>query len=137
VILLSRDITECRIAQSEIFESQKLLASINQNISEGIYRSYANGGLVYGNHSFVDMFGYGSLEEMMVLNSQDLYANPVDRSGLTEAIKRDKIRSNVEVLYKRKDGSTFWGLNSYILTSDHKGNDIFDCIAPFISAFKI
>jgi|GEM_PF-2237098 len=136
VILLSRDITESRRAQSEIFESQKLLASINQNISEGIYRSYASGGLVYANHSFIDMFGYGSLEEMLTLKSQRLYAHPVDRSGLTDSIKRDKFRSNVEVLYKRKDGSTFWGLNSYILTTDHRENDIFDGAIRDISKQK-
>jgi PAS domain S-box-containing protein len=126
VILLSRDITDKRRAQSEIIESQKLLASINHNISEGIYRSHADGGLVYANHSFITMFGYDSLDEMLALKSQDLYAHPLDRSGLTDAIKSAVFRSNVEVLYKRKDGSTFWGLNSYILTKDQEGRDIFD-----------
>ena len=136
VILLSRDITENKLAQAEILESQKLLASINQNISEGLYRSYAKGGLVYVNQSFADMFGYDTIQEMLKINSSDMYANPVDREGLVDLGIGNKLVSNEEVLFKRKDGSTFWGLDSYLLTSDQDGNIIFDGAIRDISKQK-
>lgn len=136
VILLSRDITVTKKAHIETFEREKLLASINQNISEGMYRSYAAGGLVYVNQAFVDMYGYDSEEEILKVRSLDLYADPSSRSGATQSIKKDKYKSNVEVLYKRKDGSTFWGLNSYILTTDQDGNEIFDGAIRDISKQK-
>lgn len=113
-------------SQREIAQSQELINSINTNLSEGIYRSHAVGGLVYVNQSFVKLFGYDSVEEMLKVPSRELYANPASRKGLTKAIVKDKSRSNQEVLYKRKDGSTFWGLNSYYLTLDEKGEAVFD-----------
>lgn len=113
-------------SQREIAQSQELINSINTNLTEGIYRSHAVGGLVYVNQSFVRLFGYDSVEEMLKVPSTELYANPSSRKGLTKAIVKDKSRSNQEVLYKRKDGSTFWGLNSYYLTIDDKGEAVFD-----------
>lgn len=113
-------------SQKEIAQSQELINSINTNLSEGIYRSHAVGGLVYVNQSFVKLFGYNSVSEMLEVPSRELYANPSSRKGLTKDIVKDKSRSNQEVLYKRKDGSTFWGLNSYYLTIDEKGEAVFD-----------
>ncbi|WP_185153680.1 PAS domain-containing sensor histidine kinase [Fulvivirga lutimaris] len=113
-------------SQREIAQSQELINSINTNLSEGIYRSHAVGGLVYVNQSFVKLFGYDSVSEMLETPSIELYANPTSRKGLTKDIVKDKSRSNQEVLYKRKDGSTFWGLNSYYLTIDEKGEAVFD-----------
>jgi len=130
VLLLSRDITENKKAEIEITESQKLLASINKNISEGLYRSYAAGGLVYVNQAFADMFGYDSGEEMLSVKSLDLYADTTTRT--TEK----KGKTNVEVEFKRKNGSTFWALNSYIFTVDQNGNEIFDGAIRDISRQK-
>ena len=117
---------QLRASQREIKETQELLTSINTNLSEGIYRSHATGGLVYVNQAFVKLFGYDSEADMLNTPSKELYANPNSRQGLTETIIKDKSRSNVEVLYKRKDGSTFWGRNSYFLTFDSDGHAIFD-----------
>lgn len=123
---LQKSHDELLASQREISQSKELITSINTNLSEGIYRSHAVGGLVYVNQSFVRMFGYDSVEEMLKVPSRELYANPKSRKGLTKAIVKDKSRSNIEVLYKRKDGSTFWGLNSYFLTLDDKGQAVFD-----------
>jgi PAS domain S-box-containing protein len=126
VIFISRDNTEKRKARNEISKSQKLLTSINKNISEGIYRSFAAGGLVYVNKSFVEMFGYNTAQEVLALESKDLYANPSKRDEYEVLGKRKKLVSNNEALFKRKDGSTFLGLNNYMLTTDQDGNEIFD-----------
>jgi len=131
-----RDITEKKIAQQKIADSQELIESINKNISEGIYRSYTKGGLIYVNDAFAQMFGYDSPEDILGLKSLNLYAHPSDRKGLTKDIKKDKFRSNRQILFKRKDGSTFWGENSYILTTDHEGHTVFDGAIRDISKNK-
>ncbi|QSE98260.1 PAS domain-containing sensor histidine kinase [Fulvivirga lutea] len=123
---LQKSNDELIASQKEITQSKELITSINTNLSEGVYRSHAVGGLVYVNESFVRMFGYDSVEEMLNVPSRELYADPSSRKGLTSSIQKDKYRSNVEVLYKRKDGSTFWGLNSYYLTKDDNGDAVFD-----------
>jgi len=121
-----RDINEFKTAQMKMEENQQLLESINKNISEGIYRSYTKGGLIYANESFAKMFGYKSAAELLAVDSLDLYADPSDRKGLTPQIQKEGFKTNVETLFKRKDGSTFWGLNSYILAKDKDGNSVFD-----------
>lgn len=131
-----RDITTEREAQQKIEESQRILESINRNISEGLYRSYSKGGLIYANDAFAKMFGYESAEEILEVKSLDLYAKPKDRKGVTPTVLELGYRSNVETHFKRKDDSTFWGLNSFVLTSDHEGNDIFDGAVRDISSEK-
>jgi len=121
-----RDITEERESKRKIEESQRILQSINQNISEGIYRSYSKGGLIYANDAFAKMFGYENVEEILRVKSLDLYATTTGRKELTDKVIEHGSRSNLETSFKRKDGSTFWGLNSAILTKDHEGNEIFD-----------
>lgn len=121
-----RDITDERESQRKIEESQRILSSINQNISEGIYRSYSKGGLIYANDAFAKMFGYDSVEEILNVKSLDLYAKPKDRKGLTPTVIKQGFRSNIGTHFKRKDGSTFWGLNSFVLAKDIEGNDVFD-----------
>lgn len=113
-------------SKNQIEQTKELLTSINTNLSEGIYRSHAQGGLVYVNEAFVKLFGYDSVEEMLTIPSHELYPDSHSRKGLTESILKDKSRSNNENLFKRKDGSTFWALNSFYLTFDKDGNAIFD-----------
>ena len=121
-----RDITKERDSNRRIEESQRILHSINQNISEGIYRSYSKGGLIYANDAFAKMFGYDSVEDILSIKSLDLYAEPKDRKGLTPTVLEVGFRSDIDTHFKRKDGSTFWGVNSFVLTKDHQGNDVFD-----------
>ncbi len=121
-----RDITEERESKRKIEESQRILLSINQNISEGIYRSHSKGGLIYANDAFAKMFGYDSAEDILSIKSLDLYAKPKDRKGLTPTVLEVGFRSNIDIHFKRKNGSTFWGINSFVLTKDHEGNDVFD-----------
>ena len=131
-----RDITEERESQKKIEESQRILESVNRNISDGLYRSYSKGGLIYVNDAFAKMFGYKNAEEILKVKSLSLYDKPKDRKGVTPAVLKTGCRSNLELKFKRKDGSTFWGMNSFILTKDHEGIDIFDGAVRDISNEK-
>lgn len=131
-----RDITENKLIQKQIAKNQEQLESINRNISEGIYRSYAKGGLVYANEAFAKMFGYDSPEDILSVKSLSLYAKPTDRKGATPNIQEIGYVTNNEVLFKRKDGSTFWGSNSYILATDEDGEKVFDGAVRDISVQK-
>ncbi|MFP4229323.1 MAG: PAS domain S-box protein, partial [Salinivenus sp.] len=91
-------------------EREGRLRSIAENISDGIYRSTPEEGLVYANQAFLDLFGYDSVEEMADTAPEALYADPSVRERL---IRRETERGRIdvaEVEYQRKDGSTFIGL---------------------------
>ena len=101
-----------REAKRRIQEKDRRLQSITENVSDGIYRSTAEAGIVYANSAFVEMFGYQDLEELRATERETLYANPDRREELIEKEAKEKGLSREEVRYRRKDGTTFIGLLS-------------------------
>lgn len=131
-----RDITEEKKAREELKKHEQLLESINQHIQEGIYRSTPEEGVIYVNEPFAEIFGYNSVEEVLATERLDLYANPEDRDKLIEEVERNGYFQNKEILFKRKDGSTFWGLTSSKIVKNENGQIFFDGAIRDITAYK-
>jgi PAS domain S-box-containing protein len=112
IVTVSRDITERKMVEESLRAHQQLLASILDNISEGVYRSSPERGLIFANKSYLRMFGYESLDDLRSVPRVMLYANPEDRPKLLSQLERKGEFHNEEIEYRRKDGSTFWGLAS-------------------------
>lgn len=118
VSLFGMDITEREIRQEEVHQKMLLLTSINKSIKEGIFRTSPSEGIIYVNQAFADMFGYDSIEEVLQLDAYDLYVTPKRRDDFVQIMQKDTFFTNEEVVFKRKDGSTFWGLMSSIKVTD-------------------
>ncbi|MEO9482511.1 MAG: PAS domain S-box protein [Ekhidna sp.] len=103
----------------------QLLESVNQNISEAIFRSDKDG-LIYVNKAFVKMFGFSSDEEVKNRNISKMYKDPRDRSRLINKLNASHSYENEEVIFFRKDGSEFTGLVSTIMHEDKDGNVFWD-----------
>ena len=103
-----------RLAEMEqaLRASQQLLASITTNIAEAIFRRSLTEGLLFVNEAYVRMFGYDSAAEVRTVPPEQLYAKPARRVDVVTQLERDGRLRNVEIEYRRKDGSTFWGLTS-------------------------
>ncbi|MEO8139840.1 MAG: ATP-binding protein, partial [Gemmatimonadota bacterium] len=99
---------------------EELLASINRNVNEGLYRSTPSRGLIYVNLAFARMFGYPSPEAMLQVAPRSLYADPERRKELDQMIATRGCFDNEEVRFTRADGSTFWALVS---STGVKGSD--------------
>ena len=103
----------------------QLLESINQNISEAVFRSDSEG-LIYVNNAFVKMFGFASEEEVKKLPIISMYKDPRDRDRLINRLNADNSYENEEVVFLRKDKSEFIGLVSTKMHKDDKGNLYWD-----------
>lgn len=97
-----------------------LLESINQNISEGIFRSNEKG-LVYVNRAFVKMFGYKNEEEVLDTTPSIMYKDSNRREELIKLLKQNGSFENEESNFIKKDGSEFIGLESTIEHYDENG----------------
>jgi PAS domain S-box-containing protein len=91
---------------------EDLLASVNRNVSEGLYRSTPERGLVYVNRAFATMFGYENPEQMLAVPSAMLYVDPERREELKRMIATHGAFENEEVQFRRRDGSQFTALVS-------------------------
>ncbi len=114
---ISHDVTE----RKEIGERLRKRRVITHNVSEGIYRSTPHQGLVYANQAFAQLFGYERPEEVLELDSTDLYADPEVREELLRVEHEQGGMDGVEIEFQRKDGSTFTGLVSSTVVRDDDG----------------
>jgi PAS domain S-box-containing protein len=130
------NITDRRLVEEKIKESEELLQSINANILDGIYRFAPGKGFLYVNQAFVDMFGFGSIEEILRPDSGffDVYTD--SRKELIENFDQKGRFRNREVLLTRKDGSMFWGLVNCIKNGDEKNPVYYDGAIVDISELK-
>jgi PAS domain S-box-containing protein len=124
--IVIRDLTELIASRQSLQNKQDLLASISQNIKEGIYRSSPEHGVFYANQTFLEMFGYESLDDLREYSPQGLYFLPEERAKIVQKLVKDVTFSNLEVHFRRKDGSHFWGELSGMTSTDKQGNVWFD-----------
>lgn len=101
--------------------SEDLLASINRNVNEGLYRRASGGGLVYVNPAFARMFGYDAPEAVLADPDGMRYADAGRRDDVRRALAEHGRVKNEEVRFRRRDGSDFWGLVS--ITGVHGGGE--------------
>ncbi len=135
VSFFAKDITAKQAALEETKAKEQLLASINHSIKEGIFRTH-RGHIIYVNKAFAEMFGYSSEEEVMQLDPYDLYVVPSRRDDFVNLMQRQTFFVNEEVQFRRKDGSTFWGLMSSIKTYDAAGNLYYDGAVRDVTEIK-
>ncbi len=103
----------------------QLLESVNQNITEAVFRSDKDG-LIYVNNAFVKMFGYSSDQEVLSSAISKMYKDPRDRARLITKLNADHSYENEEVVFLRKDNTEFVGLVSTIMHKDENGTVFWD-----------
>ncbi|MFB6272211.1 MAG: PAS domain S-box protein [Salinibacter sp.] len=102
-------------------DREALLSSVTANISDGIYRSTPDEGLVYANQAFAEMFGYESPEEVLQVDPSRLYADPEERERRRQTAQEEDSFDAHEVEFRRRDGTTFTGLLSGTVVRDEEG----------------
>ncbi len=100
---------------------EEQLHVITGNVSEGIYRSTPEDGLVYANQAFAELFGYESPEDILQADSSSFYADPSARQRLLEEEHKADGLDQKEVQFRRKDGTPFIGLLSSTVVRDAEG----------------
>jgi PAS domain S-box-containing protein len=107
-LVLVNDITERKRVEEALQTSEEEHRSIFDNATMGIYRSTADGTVIKANLAFARMLGYDSVEEIVQLNlALDVYYYPEQRAKLI-AQSPTGSADDVEILWKKKDGTPIW-----------------------------
>lgn len=111
------------------FEKIKLSEESYRNIiiwaPVGIYQSTPAGRLLSVNARFVEILGYSTIEELLNKNLNDIYYEQSERPKLISEYEPIGFVSNVEVLWKKKDGTPIWIELAAHATKDVTGNTIY------------
>jgi two-component system, cell cycle sensor histidine kinase and response regulator CckA len=87
--------------------SEARYRSLVQSSVYGIYRSSLEGRFLDMNPALITMLGYGSAEEVLLLDPEkDVFAQPEEHERLIEEFRRTGRLDGFEVKWKRKDGGT-------------------------------
>jgi len=81
-----------------------------ENSVVGIFwASFEKGKMLEENQAMRNLFGLDSFEGN---KSTDFYVRPEEREHMKEILRQNGSVNNMEILFKRKDGSEFWGSHS-------------------------
>lgn len=117
-----RNVSERKKLDLLLIENEKKYRLIYENALVGIFRTnIATQKPIDANNICIKMMGYDSKEDFINnFFASNHYANLEDRNYFIDKLKSDLFIENQEVLFKRKDGSLFWGNTSVkILVEEH------------------
>jgi diguanylate cyclase (GGDEF)-like protein/PAS domain S-box-containing protein len=111
-----RNITDRKQAEAALMESERRYREVFQTTLDAINLTRADDGrYVDINPAFTDITGFERNEVIghtgLALN---LWVDPTDRQKLLEVLRHDGKVRNQEVLFRKRDGTTFWGLISAV-----------------------
>lgn len=115
-----QDITEQHEIEERLRERERLLKSITENVSDGIYRTEPGKGFVYANQAFAALFGYEQASDVLGMDPRELYAHPEEHANLLHESSVGDPGAE-EVVFRRRDGSTFVGLLGGTVVRDDDG----------------
>jgi PAS domain S-box-containing protein len=100
---------------------QELLASINHNVSDGLFRVSMEQGMVYSNTALARMLGYDSPEQLLGTRFGDLFADPADHRVVNDRLQALGHIVNEESRFVRRDGTFLPTLVSCIVVHGPDG----------------
>ncbi len=136
-ILIREDITERREMEQALRDSRERLHQLQENVPVGIFQTTPDGRFLSVNRTVVEMFGYRSKEELLQVPVRAVYANPDERGDVIGRLNSAGAVENVELLLRRRDGSTFTGLfSARVVLGDDGEPDHYDGMLQDITARK-
>lgn len=136
IIGSTRDITAKKTLELSLIESEEKYRSIYENALVGIFRiQIENQKPIDANSVCIKLFGYDSKDDFLEnFNAAESYADSVEGSSIIKKVNVGLTIKNQEVLFKKKNGTMFWGNTSIKLLP---GENIMEGVVVDVTLSKI
>ena len=120
---LRKEITVRKRAEEALRRSEEKYRTLTDNLSVGVFRSTPGpkGNYIEVNSAYIRMFGFENKETLLSLYAYDLYQNPDDRDKFSKKMLKDGAVKNEEIMFKRRDGTPFYGSATAVAVKDGEG----------------
>ena len=119
-------------------ESETKFRSLFEDAPVGIYQSSFEGRFLLVNTRLVHMLGYETREEVMALRmASDVYCDPNERESLIKHFLSERKGTEIEVCWKKKNGTPFWvALSTFTVLNPDGSVDHFEGFVKDITLQK-
>jgi two-component system, cell cycle sensor histidine kinase and response regulator CckA len=126
---------EIKRNEQALRRSEARYRSLVQSSVYGIYRASLEGRFLDVNPALISMLGYGSAEDVLLLDPEkDVFANPDEHARLVEEFRRSGRLDGVELKWKRKDGSRITvRISGRAVSSADEPADVLEAIAEDVT----
>jgi PAS domain S-box-containing protein len=126
---------EIKRNEQALRRSEARYRSLVQSSVYGIYRSSLEGRFLDVNPALITMLGYGSAEEVLMLDPEkDVFAQPQEHARLNEEFRRTGRLDGIEVKWKRKEGNVITvRISGRAVSSADEPADVLEAIAEDVT----
>jgi two-component system, cell cycle sensor histidine kinase and response regulator CckA len=126
---------EIKRNEQALRRSEARYRSLVQSSVYGIYRSSLEGRFLDVNPALITMLGYGSAEEVLLLDPEkDIFAHAEEHTRLIDEFRRTGRLDGIEVKWNRKDGSTITvRISGRAVSSADEPADVLEAIAEDVT----
>lgn len=121
-VAIKQDITERKLAEEALKESENRFRGLYENATIGLYRSTPDGKILMGNPTLLKIFGVENLEELKKIHAEQVYADPATRNAFQREIGLKGKIFGFESKWRRADGLIIYVRESARAIPDDMGN---------------
>lgn len=115
------DISDRKQTEMSLKQSEERYRSLMENLPVGVFRSTYEGKVISANPAMAEIYGYGSVEELLKLPAVEYYHPSNPREKLLSELLKNKYLLGWETLEHKKDGALIWVSTNYQANFDEKG----------------
>lgn len=121
---IGRDITERKLAEEELRKSKEELQKFFEDDLSANYISTPEGKLLNCNKTFLNIFGFKSIEEALDFPIEKLYSDSIHRYVFIDLLKKNKKVESFEGEYVSLNGELIYTIENAVAEFDSNGKFI-------------